>query len=465
MRQTHTSGTDQANGASHAPSQQRPLRALQEANTVDLSPHAANFQAGAEPVERQSGLKMTGTGESGGTATLSVPDPLFVSPSRPARTAVVHDWLPVYAGAERVLEQILEVTGESELFSLIDALPEEQRGFLGGRSVNTSFIQRLPFSGSKYPYYMPLAPLAIEQFDLNGFDLVISSSYAVAKGVLTTADQYHICYLHSPARYAWDLHAQYLDRDKRGRGLRGALARLFLHYIRLFDVASAHRVDAFVANSQHVARRVWNTYRRRATVIYPPVNTDAFTLCEDKQDFYVTLSRLVPYKRVDLIVEAFSSMHDKELFVIGEGPAQRQIEKMAGPNVTVLGYQPAEAVQYYLKNARGFVFAAEEDFGIVPVEAQACGTPVIAYGRGGARETVVHGETGLLFAEQTAECIRQAVRTFEAMTFSPRRIRTHAEQFSQERFRREFQEYVLKQYASFKRRTSQRFTERHEDVR
>jgi glycosyltransferase involved in cell wall biosynthesis len=371
-------------------------------------------------------------------------------PLRPERTAVVHDWLPVYAGAERVLEQVLSVVGEeASLYSLIDFLSDDQRAFLDGKEVNTSFIQRLPFARSKYRYYVPLAPLAIEQFDLTDYDVVVSSSYAVAKGALTTADQLHLCYMHSPARYAWDLHAQYLRRDEKGRGMRGMFARMFLHYLRLFDVSSANRVDTFVANSQTVARRIWNTYRRRAEVIYPPVDTEAFTLHREKKDFFVTLSRLVPYKRIDLIVEAFSEMPGKELFVIGDGPEFDDLEAQAGPNVTMLGYQPQEAVLHYLQRARGFVFAAEEDFGIVPVEAQACGTPVIAYGKGGVTETVRPGETGVFFHEQSAQSLRQAVRAFEGGRFDPEHIRRHAERFSKKRFRDELRTLIDREYEAF----------------
>lgn len=371
---------------------------------------------------------------------------------RDISVGVVHDWLPVYAGAERVLEQILEVVPQADIYSLIDFLPDEQRAFLGRRAVETSFIQKLPFARTKYRYYLPFTPIAIEQFDLGAHDVVVSSSYASAKGVLTKAEQLHISYVHSPVRYAWDLHFDYL-REGNVKGLRGLLARLVLHYMRLFDVASASRPDVYVANSQTVARRIWKTYRRRARVVYPPVDTERFTLQADKQSFYLTMSRLVPYKRVDLIVEAFNAMPDKELIVIGDGPESDRLRKMAGPNVSMLGYQPDEAVLHYMQQARGFIYAAEEDFGIVPVEAQACGTPVIAYGRGGATETVRPGETGLFFDEQSVPSLVAAVEAFErqAGAFDPHRIRAHAEQFSKERFRAEFDAHVAACWASFER--------------
>lgn len=365
--------------------------------------------------------------------------------------ALVHDWLPVYAGAERVLEQMIHAFPSSELYSLIDFIPDDQRDFLQGKSVNTSFIQRLPFSRSKYRYYLPLAPLAIEQFDLMDHDVIVSSSYAVAKGVLTRADQLHISYVHSPIRYAWDLQFQYLRQGGLTSGVRSIIARVILHYMRLFDASSANRVDLFVANSQNVARRIWKTYRRPAQVIYPPVDTNAFSLHEDKEDYYLTMSRLVPYKRIDLIVEAFSQMPDKELIVIGDGPEYARIEKLAGPNVTLLGFQPDEAVQYYMQRAKAFLFAAEEDFGIVPVEAQACGTPVIAYGKGGATETVIPGETGVFFDEQTTDALQDAVNRFEqsAASMEPGRIRENAERFSIEAFRETFHRFVAQSYEDY----------------
>ncbi len=362
------------------------------------------------------------------------------------RTAIVHDWLPVNAGAERVHEQMLAVRPDADLYSLIDFLPEEQRAFLSGKPVHTSFLQRLPFAQGKYRYYLPLAPLAIEQFDLSGYDVVISSSNVVAKGVLTSADQLHVSYVHSPIRYAWDLHFPY----RKGGG-RGMLVRLILHYLRLYDAVAANRVDVFVAKSHHVARRIWKAYRRRAHVIYPPVATGAFTLHANKEDFYVTLSRLVPYKRVDLIVEAFSQMTDKELFVIGTGPEFNRIKAKAGPNVTLLGDQPFEAVLHYLQRARGFVYAAEEGFDVANVQAQACGTPVIAYGRGGVLETVIPGETGVFFQEQSVEALLHAVHGFEDLYegLCPEMIRLNAERFSEGRFRRAFEHLIDREYQKF----------------
>ena len=367
---------------------------------------------------------------------------------RPDRVGLVHDWLPVYAGAERVLEQMIAVFPESDLYSLIDFVPEEQRGFLQGHPVETSFLQRLPFARRLYRQYLPLAPLAIEQFDLRDHDVVVSSSYAVAKGVLTRPDQLHISYVHSPIRYAWDLYHEHMAEVGR---IRGALARIVLHYLRLYDVSTAPRVDLFVANSKHVARRIWKTYRRPAHVVYPPVDVERFALRRKKDDFYLAMSRLVPYKRMDLIVKAFTEMPDKELVVIGDGPEARALERVAGPNVTLLGYQPDDAVTHYMERARAFVFAAEEDFGICPVEAQACGTPVIAYGRGGVQETVVAGETGVFFPEQTVEHLKAAVDEFERIRhrLDPATIRAQAERFAAPVFRDTFSRLVHRAYADF----------------
>jgi glycosyltransferase involved in cell wall biosynthesis len=361
-----------------------------------------------------------------------------------SRVALIHDWLDSYAGAETVVEQMLPLFSHPDLFALVDFLPKDDRGFLRGCKVHTSFIQRLPLARRKFRAYLPLMPLAIEQFDLSPYDLVISSNHAVAKGVLTREDQLHLCYVHTPVRYAWDLYHETLKVNRLTRGVKSMAARVVLHYLRLWDYASAARVDAFAANSRYVARRIWKTYRRRAKVIYPPVAIDRFTVQHQKDDYYVTLSRLVPYKRVDLIVEAFGRMPTRRLVVIGEGPQLAKLAKDATPNVTLLGRQPAESVSQYLQSARAFIFAADEDFGIAPIEAQACGTPVIAYGHGGATETVIEGQSGLFFPEQSAASIVSAVEAFETcqQQFDAGWIRAHAEKFAPERFQRQFEAFV-----------------------
>ena len=374
---------------------------------------------------------------------------LSADPLARARVAVVCDWLTVYAGGEKVLEQILQVVPHADLYSLVDFLPAGQRGFIGHKPVTTSFIQRLPFAKTQYRQYLPLMPLAVEQFDLSGYDLVISSSHAVAKGVLTGPDQLHLCYCHSPIRYAWDLQAQYLKESGLERGPKGALARYLLHRIRLWDSRTPNGVDAFMANSKFIARRIYKVYRRDSAVVYPPVDVAGFALQEQKEDFYFTASRMVPYKKIDLIVEAFAGLPDKKLVVVGTGPDFEKIKAKAGPNVELLGFQPFEVLKDHMQRARAFVFAAEEDFGIVPLEAQACGTPVVAFGKGGSLETVRAGETGVFFGEQTAVSIQEAVRRFETLRFDPKVVREHAERFSAPRFRDEFRGFVEKHYGAF----------------
>lgn len=362
------------------------------------------------------------------------------------KIAIIHDWLTVYAGAEKTLEQILKLYPKADIFTIVDFLPKKDRGFLAGHKIMTSFIQNLPFAKAKYRNYLPLMPLAIEQFDLSSYDLVISDSHAVAKGILTGPDQVHISYVHSPIRYAWDLQHQYLKESGLEKGIKGWIARYVLHKIRLWDSRTANGVDHFTANSGFIARRIWKVYRREATVIYPPVDVEAFALCTQKEDFYLTASRMVPYKKIDLIVEAFSMMPDKKLIVIGDGPDMKKIKAKAGDNVILMGYQPFEVLRDHMQKARAFVFAAEEDFGIAPVEAQACGTPVIAFGKGGAVETVVDGISGVLFANQSIESLCEAVERFEKLNFIPRVVRENAMRFSVERFKKEMKEFIDTKY-------------------
>ena len=359
------------------------------------------------------------------------------------KIAIVCDWLVTYAGAERVLEQMLEVFPEADLFALVDFVPEEQRGFLHGKQPRTTFIQHLPGARKHYRQYLPLMPLAIEQLDLSGYDVVLSSSHCVAKGVLTGPDQLHISYVHSPIRYAWDLQHQYLHEAGLEHGLKSWLARIILHYMRIWDTRTANGVDAFIANSQFIARRIRKVYGREAEVIYPPVDISKFDLCTEKEDYYLTASRMVPYKKVKLIVEAFNEMPDRQLIVIGDGPDFEKTKAIAKSNITMMGYQPFEVLRDKMQHAKAFVFAAEEDFGITPVEAQACGTPVIAYGRGGALETVKDGETGCFFPEQTKESIIEAIKNFDAQqAITPEKCRKNAERFSIMRFREQLKDYI-----------------------
>lgn len=372
---------------------------------------------------------------------MTVSSPSLPRQLRGLKVAIVHDWLATYGGAERVLEQLLRLFPAADLFAVVDFLPDRDRAWLHDRPVQTTFIQRLPGAARHFRRYLALMPMAVEQLDLGGYDLILSSSHAVAKGVLTGPDQLHVSYVHSPMRYAWDMQHQYLRRSGLERGVRGAMARALLHYLRLWDVRTAPGVDRFIANSAYIARRIAKSYGREAAVVYPPVDTERFALDPGpRDDFYLLVSRLVPYKRVDLVVEAFAAMPERRLRLIGDGPEASRIRAMARgkPNIEWLGWQSSQVVLAQMRRARGFVYVGEEDFGIVLVEAQSCGTPVIALARGGAVETVRDGHSGVLFDHQSAQGVREAIRRFEATPgiWSPARIRSWAQAFSVERFQR-----------------------------
>lgn len=370
------------------------------------------------------------------------------------RIAIVHEWFTSHAGSEKVVEQILNIYPQADLYSLVDFLPEGDRTFLQNKPVTTSFIQKLPFAAKSFRNYLPLMPLAIEQLDLSAYDLIISSHHAVAKGVITRPDQLHISYVHTPLRYGWEFQHQYLSQSGLNKGLKGLIARITLHYLRLWDVASANRVDSYLANSRYIARRIEKTYRRSAEVIYPPVDIQRFTANKKRENFYLTVSRFVPYKRVDLTIKAFGEL-GLPLVVIGDGDSRQALQKIAQggeqSNIQFLGRQPDSVVEDYMQRCRGFIFPPEEDFGITPVEAQAAGAPVIAYAKGGQAETVVHGETGLLFPRQTVESLVESVKAMESgqILFDSKRLRSQAEQFSIDRFQQRFKQFVEKSWHAF----------------
>ena len=373
-----------------------------------------------------------------------------------ARVAIVHEWLGPFAGSEQVVAAMLEVFPHADLFATIHD-PDEMRGTpLERTPVRTSFIQSLPGATKRYRSYLPLMPLAVEQFDLRPYDLVLSSSHAVAKGVLTGADQLHVSYVYTPVRYAWDLYLDYLETGGASRGIKSLPARLVLHYLRLWDYAAAARADVILADSAYVARRIGKIYRRSARVVYPPVEVERYQADVPREEFYVALSRFVPYKRMGLIVEAFTRI-GKPLIVIGDGPELEKVRRTAGANVELLGYQSDGVKADYLQRARAFVFAAEEDFGISVVEAQAAGCPVIVYGKGGARETVVGwpapDATGVFFEAQTSEALEAAIRLYEDHEgeFLPETCRRNAERFTRERFASEFESTVNELWESFRR--------------
>ncbi len=365
------------------------------------------------------------------------------------KIAIIHEWLTVNGGAEKVLSELLGLYPEADLFCLFDFLPAEERRLLCGRIPKTSFLQHLPGMARHYKLYLPLMPTAVEQFDLRNYELIISLNYAVAKGVLSGPDQLHISYVHTPMRFAWEMQTEYLESAGLDRGLQGLAARLVLRRLRHWDRMSATGVDRFLANSHHVAGRIRKCYGRTATVIHPPAATDFFTPGRrPREDFFVTVSRLVAYKQIDLIIEVFNRMPEQRLVVIGDGPERERLKTRARTNITFLGHCDDKTVRDYLRRARAFIFAAREDFGISPVEAQAAGCPVIAYGRGGALETVISPETGtskqpptgLFFPAQEAASLTAAIRDFLARKdlFTLEACRRNAVRFSRARFRRRF---------------------------
>lgn len=370
------------------------------------------------------------------------------------KVAIIQEWLVTVGGSDKVVKAILDVFPDADIYTLVAKKDVCDELGIPWEKVHTSFIQKMPLGTKKHRAYLPLFPFAIEQFDLRGYDVVISSSHCVAKGVLTKADQLHICYCHSPIRYCWDMYNEYLEESNLDKGFKSWLVRLMLHPIRQFDAIAGNRVDYYISNSDYVGQRIRKTYRRKATTIHPNIDISNFELCNDKKEYYLASSRLVAYKKIDTIIEAFNQMPDKKLVVIGGGPNLEAYRKLAKDNVIVMGYQPFDVLKDKMQHAKAFVFAADEDFGMIPIEAQSCGTPVIAYGHGGSLETVNGGKTGLFFYEQTPEAIVEAVNRFEAMgsqPFAPADCRQWAEGFSEERFKREIKEFVEKKYEEFKK--------------
>jgi glycosyltransferase involved in cell wall biosynthesis len=364
-------------------------------------------------------------------------------------TAIIHEWLVTIAGAESVLQSIHKLFPGSiyTLFHDPDALKQSQWANI---PVTTSLLQRFPLARRHHRLFLPLFPMAVEQFDLRRHKLIISSSYAVAKGVLNSSDQLHICYCHSPMRYVWDLTFEYLEAEGFKRGVKSFFVRLLLHYIRMWDMVSSNRVNEFIANSHYIAHRIKKCYNREAKVIYPPVDVDQFYVGEKKENYFITLSRLVGYKRIDIIINAFNELK-LPLVIVGDGPAMKKLKGIAGSTITFAGHQESKEVQKLLSGARAFVFSAEEDFGIVNVEAQASGLPVIAFGRGGALETVVEGTTGLFFYKQETECLIEKIKEFlrKEESFDPHEIRKNAERFPRSRFETEFKAFVDEAWEKF----------------
>lgn len=369
------------------------------------------------------------------------------------KVAIVHGWLTWHRGGEKVLEVFCELYPQADLFTLLH-IPGSVSDTIENMNIHTSFIQRLPFARKRHRWYLPLFPTAIEKFNLTGYDLVLSISHCVAKGVIPLPEACHISYILTPMRYVWDLYDDYFGREKTGLFSR-RLIPFFANYLRMWDVTSSARVDAFVAISSYVAQRVRKFYRRDAEIIHPPVDTEKFRISsKPPDDYYLVVSALVPYKRVDLAVEAFNSL-GLELRIIGTGPERKRLRKMARKNVKFLGWQKDEIVAQHYQNCKALIFPGKEDFGIVPVEAMASGRPVIAYGRGGILDTVVPlresgrkvsspSPTGLFFDKQSVEAICEAVRLLEKNVerFDAAAIRKHALRFDRKVFKKKIAEHI-----------------------
>ncbi|MBT2800998.1 glycosyltransferase family 4 protein [Halomonas sp. ISL-56] len=368
------------------------------------------------------------------------------------KVAIVHDWLTTWAGAEKALAELLNCFPQAEIFTTVNFLEEGAIPALNRHVIHTSFIQRMPWARTRYRQYLPLMPLAVEQFDLKGFDLILSSSHAVAKGVISDPGAVHICYCYSPMRYAWDMQHQYLRQSGKEKGVMSWLMRWQLHRLRQWDYISAQRVDHFIAISNYIKRRIETCYRREAEVIYPPVDVNKFCYDRPREKFYLTASRMVPYKRIDLVIEAFNKMPDKQLIVIGDGPDYAKLALLAGPNVTLMGYQSDKVLIDHLERTQAFIFMAEEDFGILPVEAQAAGAPVIGYGVGGLAETILNNVSGLWIGDQSSSALVEGVEQFEIhmhqneTTFSPEVCRKNAERFTTANFTKAIQSLVKKYF-------------------
>jgi glycosyltransferase involved in cell wall biosynthesis len=379
----------------------------------------------------------------------------------PKRIAIVHDWCPDFRGGERVLAELCRIFPGAEVFTLFDFLSEDvKREHFPGVRFHTSIANRLPQARRIYRHLFPVCPFLIEQFDVTGFDAVITSSASFARGVITRPDQPHLCYVHSPIRYAWDEQFSYLQQGRLGFGVKGLLFRYFAHKLRLWDTRTAHNPDLMLANSSYVRSRIRRIYGRHAHVAFPPVPLDELQYAAQKDDYYVTASYLAPYKRTDLVIEAFSAMPNRRLVVVGDGQQMKRLRKRAGANVEFAGFLPRDEYLRTIAQARAFVFGGCEDFGIALVEAQGAGTPLIAFGRGGATDIVrplghVKQPTGVLFDEQTPDAIVRAVEQFEAHSTAilPSACRNNAERFSPERFARQVYRGFAAAVAMHKRHT------------
>jgi glycosyltransferase involved in cell wall biosynthesis len=355
-----------------------------------------------------------------------------------AKVALIHDWLTGQRGGEKVLEVFAEIFPKAPIYTLFH-FPGTQTEKIERRTIHTSFLQRMPFLKRKYRSYLPLYPLSVELFDLQGYDVIISSSHCVAKGAIPQPNGLHICYVHSPIRYAWNQYFAYFSPENLGL-LSRLLIPPVIHRLRQWDVSSSCRVDYFIANSKAVAQRIYRYYRRPAEVIHPPVDTEFFQPGDTQGEYFLIVSALVPYKRIDLAVETFNDS-GASMKIVGTGPEYKKLRRKAKKNIDFLGFLPPHDLLRIYQRARALLVPGEEDFGINSLEAQACGVPVLAYGRGGATETVIPTDTGLFFSELTKQSLQDAVDKFQGIAFDRSAIRTNALRFSREKFKKKVSAY------------------------
>lgn len=364
------------------------------------------------------------------------------------KTAIAHEFLVTWGGSDLVAKMFCDIFPGAPLYTAM-----YDRKVMGqhfeGVDVRTSFLQKMPLAMKKHRLYMPFFPIAFESFDFGGYDVVLSSHHMSAKGIITPAETCHISFVHTPMRYAWDFFHEYMREFGR---VQRPLMRLLFHYLRMWDLASASRVDYFIANSHNVARRIMKHYRRPAHVIHSPVEGGRFKVADKVGDYYLVVSRLVPYKKVDVAVRAFSELGEK-LVVAGSGPEEARLKDMAGKNVEFIGFVPDSQLPDLYAGCRAFLFPGYEDFGITPLEAQASGRPVIAYGAGGALETVSPGTTGAFFSEQTPASLAEAVGKFDCDSVDPAAVREHAMRFDSAVFKKKIHEFVLEKSEEWNRPT------------
>lgn len=364
------------------------------------------------------------------------------------KIALVHYWLVGIRGGEKVVEAICDIFPDIDIYTLIYN-QDKISSIIKSKKIYTSLLQKMPFATKKHQFYLPLMPIAIEQFDLSNYDIVISSESGIAKGVLTKPQTCHICYCHTPMRYLWNMYFDYLKNEELGF-FKKSFIKFFFNYLRVWDLATAQRVDYFISNSNNVKKRVLKYYKRDSKVIYPPVDISSFKFSEKKKNFYLVVSQLVSYKRIDIAVKAFNELK-KDLIIIGDGPEKKRLEKTAGKTIKFLGWAEDKVLKNYYSNAKAFIFPGEEDFGITPVEAQASGTPVIGYGKGGILETVIDGKTGVLFYNQNVEDLVEAVKKFEKIegNLDKSLIRQNAEKFDISVFKNEFYNFIINSYNDY----------------